>query len=441
MTSGVKPALPPMLMMKAGIEGKGARSRAPQADFAEALGIGKQDSSKKSAAMKAEGGDPVTAWPRLGAKLGSAIERAHHAPLEPEVPTVRLNEEPGDNSGDDNFPDIDPDTPAEKPLERDGQQQNNFDGPAMGAEATVLPARQELSPRPGRQPVAAQNVETTRVLSDIEVQSSPAGAAGDNPPAGSTASPAIPSAEAPKAVSFVPLRANERTEPQQPQSATRPSSTASSSKEGQASGGDSLPEATEPVRAAPRVTVVSQQNVPAPMASTALVLVDSIAGSTLLGGSNTAPAPNAIHAAATHASAQSLKIQLHPAELGMVTATLRFAGERLSIELKVENPEAYRRLTSDSETIVGSLRDLGYDIDKVTVIQPSIASSSSQRFDTAATMHGPTGRSGDQPNSAMSNGGSAGSGENSSRNGRNTGEGSQKGPSARPETSDGGLYI
>ena len=43
-------------------------------------------------------------------------------------------------------------------------------------------------------------------------------------------------------------------------------------------------------------------------------------------------------------SAQSLKIQLHPAELGMVTATLRFAGEQLSIELQVENHEAYQRL-------------------------------------------------------------------------------------------------
>jgi len=435
MTSGVKPALPPMLMMKAGIEGKGARSRAPQADFAEALGVGKQDSSKKSAAMKADGGDPVTAWPRLGAKLGSAIERAHHAPLEHEVP----NDKP-DNTQVNDLPEIDPDM-AETPMERDAQHQNHLHPTATGPAPIVVPARQELSPRTGRQPVAAQNVETTRVLSDIEVQSSPAGAAGDNPPAGSTASPAIPSAEAPKAVSFVPLRANERTEPQQPQSATRPSSTASSSKEGQASGGDSLPEATEPVRTAPRVTVVSQQNVPAPMASTALVLVESIAGSTLLGGSNTAPAPNAIHAAATHASAQSLKIQLHPAELGMVTATLRFAGERLSIELKVENPEAYRRLASDSETIVGALRDLGYDIDKVTVIQPSIVSSSSQRFDTAATMHGTAGRPGDQSNSAMSNGGSAGSGENSSGNGRNTGQGSPKGPSARPETSDGGLYI
>ena len=93
------------------------------------------------------------------------------------------------------------------------------------------------------------------------------------------------------------------------------------------------------------------------------------------------PAVDAIHASATHASAQSLKIQLHPAELGMVTATLRFAGEQLSIELQVENHEAYRRLSSDSETIVKSLRDLGYDIERVSVLQPSIASAAAARSD------------------------------------------------------------
>ena len=95
-------------------------------------------------------------------------------------------------------------------------------------------------------------------------------------------------------------------------------------------------------------------------------------------------APDAIHASATHASAQSLKIQLHPAELGMVTATLRFAGEQLSIELQVENHEAYRRLSSDSETIVNSLRDLGYDIERVTVLQPSTCIASEPRAPTPA---------------------------------------------------------
>ena len=120
------------------------------------------------------------------------------------------------------------------------------------------------------------------------------------------------------------------------------------------------------------------------MPSTALVLVESIAASGLLEPAATVLAIDAIHASATHASAQSLKIQLHPAELGMVTATLRFAGEQLSIELKVENHEAYRRLSSDSEAIVKSLRDLGYDIERVSVLQPSIAASAAARSEGAA---------------------------------------------------------
>jgi len=437
MTSGVKPALPPILMQKAGLESKGARGRAPQADFAEALGIGKQDSSKKSAAMKADGGEPVTTWPRLATKLGNAFERGHQAPVEPDSSAARLDEEPGGRSGDDDL--SDPRTAADRSTERVALPQNDLHPAAMGATPIVLTARQELSPRTGQHPAAAQDDKAGGRRSDIEVQTSPADVGGDNSPAGRTPSSPIPSAETPKAVSFVPLRAGDRTEPQQPTRIAHPVSNPSG--EGRASADDSLQDATEPVRAAPRVTVVSHQNVPAPMASTALVLVDSIAGSTLLAASNTAPAQNAIHASATHASAQSLKIQLHPAELGMVTATLRFAGERLSIELKVENHEAYRRLTSDSETIVGSLRDLGYDIEKVTVLQPSLATSSSPRSDTAATMHGPTGRLGDHSNSAMSNGGSAGSGGNSSGKGGNTGQGSQNVTSARPEASDGGLYI
>jgi chemotaxis protein MotD len=235
----------------------------------------------------------------------------------------------------------------------------------------------------------------------------------------------------------MPLRANEKSEPQPP--ITHPPSSMGTSHESRVA--DSLPEATEPVRVAPRTTVVSQQNVPAPMASTALVLVDSIAGSTPLGAPNTTPSPNAIHASATHASAQSLKIQLHPAELGMVTATLRFVGEQLSIELKVENHEAYRRLTSDSETIVGSLRDLGYDIDKITILQPSIASAAAARSDSPTAMPALASRSGDQFSSTMSNGGNAGSGERSAGDGGKQEQGEQKGPPLRIEIPESGLYI
>ncbi|WP_367718152.1 flagellar hook-length control protein FliK [Nitratireductor sp. GISD-1A_MAKvit] len=68
---------------------------------------------------------------------------------------------------------------------------------------------------------------------------------------------------------------------------------------------------------------------------------------------------------------QTLKIQLHPAELGMVTARLRIVADQLTVDLQVENAEARHRLGSDSDSIVKALRSLGYDIDRVTVQQSS----------------------------------------------------------------------
>ena len=118
------------------------------------------------------------------------------------------------------------------------------------------------------------------------------------------------------------------------------------------------------------------------------------------------PALDAIHASATHASAQSLKIQLHPAELGMVTATLRFAGEQLSIELAGRKPRGLSPPVNDSETIVKSLRDLGYDIERVICNATfDCTRQPAGRSDTSASMPSPQGRAGDQFGS-----GAAGSG-------------------------------
>lgn len=64
---------------------------------------------------------------------------------------------------------------------------------------------------------------------------------------------------------------------------------------------------------------------------------------------------------------RSLKIQLHPAELGVVTAHLRVQGDSLTVELQADSEQARRHLAVDSEQIVRSLRALGLDIDRVTV--------------------------------------------------------------------------
>lgn len=123
-----------------------------------------------------------------------------------------------------------------------------------------------------------------------------------------------------------------------------------------------------------RVTVVAQQNIPAPVAqpgqSTAVGLANLISADPGWKAAATAPSFQPLTAPPSLASAHTLKLQLHPAELGMVTANLRFSGEHLTVELRVENGEAYRRLTADSETIVKSLRSMGLNIDHVTIQQP-----------------------------------------------------------------------
>ena len=113
----------------------------------------------------------------------------------------------------------------------------------------------------------------------------------------------------------------------------------------------------------PEIRVVSIQRAPAPVAS----------------GEQTPLAPRAGTSEAAHLQTgqqgeagrmvQTLKIQLQPAELGMVTARLRIVGEQLTVDLQVENTEARHRLSTDSDSIVKALRSLGYDIDRVTVQQ------------------------------------------------------------------------
>jgi chemotaxis protein MotD len=210
---------------------------------------------------------------------------------------------------------------------------------------------------------------------------------------------------------------------------------------GEASSRASPDNSAEPAKAAPRVTVLAQQSIPAPVPQTSVVLVESIAASNLLEPARNTPALDAIHASATHASAQSLKLQLHPAELGMVTATLRFAGAHLSIELQVENHEAYRRLSNDSETIVSSLRDLGYDIDRVTILQPSLASTPAGRSDTGASMPSPQGRAAEQFGSGAPGAGNGGSGGKQPEEGGNAGRKGQQNPAAAREHQGSGIYI
>ncbi|PBB43370.1 chemotaxis protein MotD [Mesorhizobium sp. WSM3866] len=201
----------------------------------------------------------------------------------------------------------------------------------------------------------------------------------------------------------------------------------------------------KPSSAAARMDVVSQQSFPAPaqnaFGQTVSALAEAIASDS---GVQQAYSSAPIGSHATNSVAVSthvLKIELHPADLGTVTASLRLSGEQLSIEMKPETHEAYRRLTADSDAIVKSLRSLGFDVDHVTIMQPSIAVHSPGRVEASGAPPMSTGR--EQPSFQPGNsGGNSAGGDR--QPGRNDGNGAQEfGRAASPlrERAGDDIYI
>ncbi|WP_192254446.1 flagellar hook-length control protein FliK [Mesorhizobium caraganae] len=172
-----------------------------------------------------------------------------------------------------------------------------------------------------------------------------------------------------------------------------------------------------------RVDIVTEQSFPAPaqspMNQTTSALIDALASDNGLRQAVSTPSTTAQTAGSVAVPTHILKIELHPAELGMVTASLRLAGEQLSIELKPETHEAYRRLTTDSDAIAKSLRGLGFDVDKVTILQPSIAVHAPARSDAANSQAMPQGRDQSAFQPGNSSGNNAGSGGQQSGRNRN----------------------
>ncbi|MGV8938428.1 MAG: flagellar hook-length control protein FliK [Allorhizobium sp.] len=82
---------------------------------------------------------------------------------------------------------------------------------------------------------------------------------------------------------------------------------------------------------------------------------------------------NAASQTSTGNVVNTLKIKMHPIDLGSVTATLRLNGDVLTVELTVENSAAYRQLSDDQSDMVNSLRAQGYAVDQVQVTMSSVS--------------------------------------------------------------------
>lgn len=463
MTSGVKQVLPQVLMPKAGAGGKGARNPAQQSGFAEALGgAGKSPQQPGSAEVRSGWSktEATSLWQRLAAKLETAAGHAAKADMATGQ-TAKLDIATADAANLDSDRTENPEKqPAGDRLETQWKDDAAGIVARQGAHAPLAPmppasppaeaigqARRDSTSARAELPIAVRRnaigdgLEASAPTSAADLNMSRPAAA-SSPKAPPPPTPDVRDGNSAGAV-FVPLRRGGEAEPIGVGPAARPAAAPSDRVSAdRAKPKDAMPEASaDAAKAAPRATLLAQQSIPAPMPSTAIVLAESLAGGGLLEPARNVMAVDAIHLSATHASAQSLKIQLHPAELGIVTATLRFAGEQLSIEIQVENHEAYRHLSDDSDTIVGALRDLGYEVDRVTVLQPQLASSPAGRSDSGSPMPSFQGRGADQSGSGAAGANNGGSGGRQPSDGENSGRDGQHAPAASREQQGGGLYI
>lgn len=81
-----------------------------------------------------------------------------------------------------------------------------------------------------------------------------------------------------------------------------------------------------------------------------------------------AAASNPLTHSSTGKVLNTLKIQMHPIDLGMVTATLRLKDDELHVEIKVETGDAFRQLSDDQGAMVKALRAQGFAVDQVNIV-------------------------------------------------------------------------
>lgn len=144
-------------------------------------------------------------------------------------------------------------------------------------------------------------------------------------------------------------------------------------------------------------------------------------------------------AAATGKVVNTLKIQMHPIELGLVTATLHLQGEQLVVSLQVETGDAYRQLSDDQDSIVRALRGHGFAVDQVSVqLAPTDRSAQTN------AQGQPQQQFSGQPQAQEGGNGRQGGEGASAREGRsyegNTSENASAGSGGQPVRS-GGVYL
>lgn len=451
MTSSLGPALPGYTSARTTPEQPIANGKKDDAGFGKMLGEA-EGNARQDKQPTTETGSRQQNWARLAAGLsghGSKDEPTAAAgkTTSAKMPTAKIAKDDTDEKSSKEDADALPlqdDLPllmafhdlrhfstATKATGRDAASGDGSPNPALDGQAT-LPKSYRSKSTAGREALS-ESEQASLVdgrLTEIDGQpANAAGAASNTPKRGGTAmAQPLPDAPAAEVPGVQPkLGASVMKSIQDVQSSTRPEAGKQS-----LSGG--------------RIDVVSEQSFPAPPQSPiSQAALNVISAVTADGGPQKAVSASSQAAQlATPVAVPThvLKIELHPAELGMVTAHLRLSGEQLSIELKPETHDAYRRLSADSDAIVKSLRGLGFEVDKVTILQPSVAVPAATRTDATSSLPAATGRdpSSFQPgNSGGNNGGTGGQ-----QPGRNHSDDAQEfGRAASParERAGGDMFI
>jgi chemotaxis protein MotD len=94
---------------------------------------------------------------------------------------------------------------------------------------------------------------------------------------------------------------------------------------------------------------------------------------------------------ATGKVVNTLKIQMHPLDLGQVTATMHLRNDELTVSLRVQTGEAYRQLNQDQDKMIDALRSQGYAVDQITVQLVSTNQQDTQSQNSGQQSRGETG--------------------------------------------------
>ena len=135
-----------------------------------------------------------------------------------------------------------------------------------------------------------------------------------------------------------------------------------------------------PVRSAGPSTAAGQETSPPiqPLSSPVQQIADRIAAEISPASGHGRTDPVALPANSTAQPLKVLTVQLHPAELGVVTIRIALRNDTLELQIETDRRDTARLVHADREALSSQLRSAGYNVETMTVraVDPSSAPAS-----------------------------------------------------------------